>query len=115
MVAATVALVLLWRPMLWTFRASDAMCACGAHVFWQMALGLASCGAANTLALCCTAVGDGRVLMVASYLRQILVPVPVFLLLRSLFGLDWACLGFAAGDMCAALYAWSRWKVLSRS
>ena len=81
----------------------------GAHVFRQMALGFVFCGVANTLALCCTATGNGRVLMVATYLRQLIVPLPLFALIMGAAGVSWACLAFVAGDVCAALYARSAW------
>ncbi|GEM_PF-860796 len=41
----------------------------------QMALSFVFCGVANTLSLYCTATGNGRVLMVATYLRQLIVPL----------------------------------------
>jgi hypothetical protein len=53
MLVCTLAFVLLWRPMLWTFKADATMYGYGAHVFRQMALGFVFCGVANTLALCC--------------------------------------------------------------
>ena len=78
MLVCGVAFALLWRPMLGAFKADSTMYGYGVHVFRQMAPGFAFCGAANTLAPCCTAMGDGRVLMVATYLRQLLVPLPLF-------------------------------------
>jgi len=78
-------------------------------VFKQMALGFAFCGMANTLALCCTATGDSRVLMVATYLRQLVVPLPLFALIMGTVGVSWACLAFVVGDVCAALYVRNAW------
>ena len=109
MLVCTLVFVLLWRPMLWAFKADATMYGYGAHVFRQMALGFVFCGVANTLALCCTAIGDGRVLMVATYLRQLIVPLPLFALIMGMVGVSWACLAFVAGDVCAALYARSAW------
>ena len=109
MLVCTLAFVLLWRPMLWAFKADATMYGYGAHVFRQMALGFVFCGVANTLALCCTATGNGRVLMVATYLRQLIVPLPFFALIMGTAGVSWACLAFVAGDVCAALYARSAW------
>lgn len=109
MLVCTLAFVLLWRPMLWAFKADATMYGYGAHVFRQMALGFTFCGVANTLALCCTATGDGRALMVATYLRQLIVPLPLFALIMGTAGVSWACLAFVAGDVCAALYARGAW------
>lgn len=109
MLVCTLVFVLLWRPMLWAFKADATMYGYGAHVFRQMALGFVFCGVANTLALCCTATGNGRVLMVATYLRQLIVPLPLFALIMGTAGVSWACLAFVAGDVCAALYARSAW------
>ena len=45
----------------------------------------------------------------ATYLRQLIVPLPLFALIMGTAGVSWACLAFVAGDVCAALYARSAW------
>ncbi len=102
--AGTVLFMALPRQLLSLFNASEDLLALGTPAVRMICVTYALTAVTTVLGMCASGLGNGMINMIGTGLRQVLILLPCFSLLKALAGLPAAWTAMWVAEACAALF-----------
>ena len=106
----TVLFMALPGQLLSLFNASEEMLSLGVPAIRIICVTFALASVTVILGLCASGLGNGMINMIGTAIRQVVVLLPCFALLKAVFGLDAAWFAMWIAEICAVLYVMIRFK-----